>query len=332
VKSCIVHLGLHKTGSTGLQHWLATNRQALLTKGVLVPAAGGIRPEVAAHHNIAFQVNHDARFSPDKGGLEQLLSDLKQTTCEMAVISSEEFAFSAAQLARTTRLREAICSAGFRPRWLVYLRSLPAWLNSAYCEMVKDLRIEQRFGPWCKARGHTMLGFRAKEIVEALFTTGDRVDIRSYSIASGRGIATDFLETIGLSLESFGASEAPRVNRRSPLLWVELQRMLGRVLAANQFSQEGAAAVSVRAKKALPLLPKSDPYCGMSDDLAAEIEREIERPYTDILRMSGFPGQYADFFPRQSFRKNEYDPREASREQAQGLSRVFMQTIMDRLP
>ena len=57
-----VHIGLHKTGTTTLQHFLNDNEKELLTKDVLYPNAG--KPKKVfdyAHHNLAWQINRDKR-------------------------------------------------------------------------------------------------------------------------------------------------------------------------------------------------------------------------------------------------------------------------------
>lgn len=40
-RTAIVHVGVEKTGSTAIQHWLATNRARLLDRGILVPTRIG---------------------------------------------------------------------------------------------------------------------------------------------------------------------------------------------------------------------------------------------------------------------------------------------------
>jgi hypothetical protein len=69
-----VHCGLHKTGTTALQDFLAAQAATLARAGVLYPRAG--RPGVAGgQHNIAWRLAGDRRFDPAWGDLDALAAD-----------------------------------------------------------------------------------------------------------------------------------------------------------------------------------------------------------------------------------------------------------------
>ena len=90
IQSLIVHLGIHKTGSTAIQFYLWSKQRELREHGVLYPREG--RPLQTTiqfgHHSIAWAAT--GRTSVE-GTVERVMKELHEATDPMAVISSEEF-------------------------------------------------------------------------------------------------------------------------------------------------------------------------------------------------------------------------------------------------
>jgi len=71
----LLHVGLHKTGSTALQRFLANAAEELRVRGVLYPVSG--RPANSeGHHNIAWQMGGDRRFRSFAGTLDDVASEI----------------------------------------------------------------------------------------------------------------------------------------------------------------------------------------------------------------------------------------------------------------
>ena len=67
-KRLILHIGTHKTWTTALQILLAKNDRVLAKNNILFPVSGRLS-EHSGHHNIAWELNDEPRFSGDRGGL-----------------------------------------------------------------------------------------------------------------------------------------------------------------------------------------------------------------------------------------------------------------------
>ena len=86
----LLHVGLHKTGTTALQRFLSSAAAEFRAKGFLYPKSG--RPEETpdAQHNIAWQLGGDRRFRASAGSLDDLAVEISSFPGD-AIISSEDF-------------------------------------------------------------------------------------------------------------------------------------------------------------------------------------------------------------------------------------------------
>jgi len=92
-KKIYIHIGPHKTGTTTIQIGLFNNREVLLRKGILVPTAGDVFPNVCGNHNLVWELRGDDRFYPSAGLWKDLLQEITETKAEKIIITSEDFAF-----------------------------------------------------------------------------------------------------------------------------------------------------------------------------------------------------------------------------------------------
>ena len=89
-KTLYLHVGTHKTGTTAIQALLTTQSEAWAQGGLFVPRSGRIH-DLSGHHNVAWELNADARYRPAFGTLADLCEELKASPHAVAVISSEDF-------------------------------------------------------------------------------------------------------------------------------------------------------------------------------------------------------------------------------------------------
>lgn len=123
-----LHIGLHKTGTSSLQSFFASNRTVLEAGGYAIPKAGWMD---GAHHNIPLEILGKPKFDPTLGGLEAALPQIDAKP--NALLSSEEFEFL--DLAGVRRLKEGL---GERPvNVIVYLRRQDALIASTYAQQIK---------------------------------------------------------------------------------------------------------------------------------------------------------------------------------------------------
>lgn len=83
----VVHIGLHKTGTTSLQLALAQRRADLLAQGVLYPRAAAV--EAGGHLNLVWEGTRSWKHVPEAGGIEELIAEAKREKPEVLLISAE---------------------------------------------------------------------------------------------------------------------------------------------------------------------------------------------------------------------------------------------------
>lgn len=123
----VLHVGLHKTGTSAIQHFFWSHFEDLEKAGVLYPMAG--RPADSAlaygHHEIPWSLNKRWEHNPD--AIAMLRNEIMQSDAKLAIVSSEEFD----RLGRDhiLRLSEEL---PFPTRVLFYYRRQSAILDGVY--------------------------------------------------------------------------------------------------------------------------------------------------------------------------------------------------------
>jgi hypothetical protein len=127
----IVHIGQHKTGTTSLQHWLSTNREALAADGVCYPNA-------TIGHGVGHHLLKDLALNPEEGStevLDDLVAEIRQASNDsITILSSERLAtlHPAAFLQLLDRLSEFDVSV------LAVYRNPLSWCRSMWQEQIKQ--------------------------------------------------------------------------------------------------------------------------------------------------------------------------------------------------
>lgn len=130
-RTCYLHIGTHKTGTTSLQALLAANRELLASTGIYVPRVGCPSP-VSGHHNIAWELHADSRFDPRHGTLAQLLDELVSVRAPIVCISSEDFEYLHYRPDQLRPLAARLRAAGYDVKVVVFLRPQADYVESLY--------------------------------------------------------------------------------------------------------------------------------------------------------------------------------------------------------
>lgn len=293
MKECIIHAGTHKTGTTFIQARLAEARESLGRRGLHVPETG-TTPQLAAHHNLAFELNEDRRFRPQGGTLARFAASLDQVRPERLLLSSEGFLFFGRNPSRIARLRQPLVERGYQIVWLFYLRGFHEWLESAYSQHVQTGTTDLHFKDWL-SRKRTFPVYDPARYFGPFFETGDRVVFRSYALAK-KDLLGDFLTAVGLPGFDPGSGGASRLNSRPGALQMEFLRRV----AAHAFehcARKEARELMTRARRLCSKIPGEPSFSPMSGATARELYEETRGSYEECLRMAGVDIPFEEFFP-----------------------------------
>ena len=142
-KKLWLHIGVHKTATTAIQHSLLESTKSLREAGILYPVSGRV---MGAQHQLAWSLLEDvpAHYPASKLSTEQLISDFvaefAASECGQAIISSEDFclvdkhlpADRAQNLARLARLL-----SDFDVTVVVAVRAQADFINSCLKQAIK---------------------------------------------------------------------------------------------------------------------------------------------------------------------------------------------------
>lgn len=136
-KLLYVHIGPHKTGTTSLQHFLFSEREGLLSEGILFPCED-LGPWMT-QHRLAFALRGvpDRKAGDTPEAEDELRSILRQTqtsNAETIVLSAESLSFLRPEAIR--KLRDAFSDCDTRV--VLYARPQDQLLVSAFSQRVKS--------------------------------------------------------------------------------------------------------------------------------------------------------------------------------------------------
>lgn len=214
----LLHAGMHRTGSTDLQIFLADNREALAGRGVVYPG------ERRDHQDLAW-----ALLRGDADG-EDVLRLLPRRGAETAVLSAEDF-FVHEDLGWLKAVRRRV-----EVEVLVYLRRQDDWLNSWYNQHVKwpFQRRKSRMSP--QRFLASIEDFHWLDFETTLARWADALGEARVHVApveAGRGaegqvedVIDDFRARLGLDPAGL-RRQANRVNDSMPVHCLEIARHMG---------------------------------------------------------------------------------------------------------
>jgi hypothetical protein len=133
---CFIHAGTHKTGTTYLQDFLQSNADTLADDGLYIPRSGRVFP-FSGHHNIAWQLNCDARYEYVNGGLAELIDELASAQPPRVCLSSEDFEFLYKDPRALRYLRTKLRTLNYTVRIIFFLRPQADYAEAMYGEIVK---------------------------------------------------------------------------------------------------------------------------------------------------------------------------------------------------
>lgn len=139
-KKCLIHIGVHKTGSTSFQLSLSRVRQQLSDVGVLYPAQPDLLfDKFVAHHRIAATLtgqdfsSEAVEYGPS---LSELESAIRETEHDQLILSSESFSMPFSQNAEESPLVRMLLREGYKITVVALVRPQVELLQAAYVEGV----------------------------------------------------------------------------------------------------------------------------------------------------------------------------------------------------
>lgn len=140
MKTAVVHMGVHKTGTTAIQHWIGDNRMALARAGLKIP-------DIREDHNYNYFALAEALCVPaNDRSIEQKqvvrsFSDWLDGQDGNDILISTEYLDMAMNRQKMTPFVKFFERHDYTVRAVVFLRNPADQLNSSYAQQIKSLRV-----------------------------------------------------------------------------------------------------------------------------------------------------------------------------------------------
>jgi len=232
-KELILHIGLHKTGTSAIQQFLRDNSKNLEEQGILYPQ--GIVP-AGDHNPLAWCLVHERYFPRRKefyvenasmNHWRKLHEVVSQSSATRIILSGEDFSLidDPGQLA-------ALCEP-YDTRVIVYLRRQDQYLQSVYNQMVKSYEwsLTEPFEEFLLHHhlGDVMHYDRLLHRWANAFSR-ERIKVGVYDKSRlAHGLIADFAARSGVLLTENTCMPDTPVNQSLPHHFLEIKRILNRI-------------------------------------------------------------------------------------------------------
>lgn len=286
----VLHMGLHKTGTTYIQHNLEHHREALRSEGVLVPETGWATPEQQGPRNGALPGHQGFVAALRKGDtrpFDDLHTEIIGSGANTVLLSCENMLFP------TTPDREDLISAladhlgPFSATRIVLLARAPhAYLESFYRERVTA---EHRAG--CRSFEEFLVDYQSQltdlpGLLEPLESTFDvQAEIGDFdTLAQDDGLWPGFCRLAGLppDLAPIDATRYPSPDRAT----IGLLRMIHALVPDTTLRQSLIASVFAQSDRA------NDKLSLVSPRQRAAILQEFAARSAAFARTRGYTPDY----------------------------------------
>lgn len=236
-----LHIGLPKTGTTALQHFLYNNGEALKKHDICFPDFGLRYRSVGERKNGRFLIapvknedgslNHSVPVPEYEPTLDQI-AELAKTYGKILVTDEGIWNISRKRPDFWPKLRDDLAKRGLDLRVIIYLRRQDSFIESLYAQKIKETRKSYTFSEFL-ASEHAQnwpLDFAAGLDAISAVIGKENLIIRIYEKAQYQGkegtLFSDFLDIFGLSLSDGFTVEKELYHPSLSGTYLELKRLL----------------------------------------------------------------------------------------------------------
>jgi hypothetical protein len=196
-RTCYIHIGLHKTGSTAIQRLLTDHADRLAAAGVYRPQAA-TEQHRHNHSVLAGEINRPGSSGDAARRLSREIDEAGRPA--KVLITAEALSAHVAETHVRDALADLTAGLGYDRCIIAYVRPQPDAVNSRFTQLVKNWTWRSSFGAYFRRQ----LKQRALDYMTRFGPLLDderfRVIVRPYNgEVLSRGIAADFLAQLGLS-------------------------------------------------------------------------------------------------------------------------------------
>ena len=242
-----LHIGLPKTGTTALQHFLYNNDKALKEHDICFPDFGLRYPGVGTRKNGRFLIvpGKDANGNPDYsvpaaeyGPTLDKIADLSKTYGRIFLTDEGIWNISRKRSDFWPKLKADLADRGLDLKIIIYLRRQDSFIESLYAQKIKETKNSYTFFEFLESEhvSNWPLDYASGLDVLSAVVGKENLIIRLYEKTQYQGaehtLFSDFLDIFGLSLSDGFTVKKELYHPSLSGTYLELKRLLN-VLPKN---------------------------------------------------------------------------------------------------
>lgn len=330
MRTCTLHIGTPKAGSTTIQGFLRLNAERLLERGVLVPTIGDMTVSRSGMRLANALAHERDPLSPSSEAWRALDAQIGRSDRDL-VLSSEFFCLQFTRAGRVAFVTEFFRLRNIRLKVVIYVRDSVSYLNSLYTQGAKKLSVAESFDAWAEdaleKHGARHCYWRmVRHMVEA---EDVEVVARPLDNLSAGCLVRDFAGIIGHADLGAPDEAISRFRNVTPgARAIEASVRVARALRAEGASRPGRRVIrACRQELAAQTWPDA-PFVGPDARLAARITERFRAGNEAFAeRLWGAP--WASEVRTSDRTRNVFDPVHASREEVADID-AFVRSFVGR--
>ena len=304
---CYIHVGPHKSGTTSIQWFLQENRAELLERGYFVPESETKR---GAHHTLAEGFAGLDVGEHRQGLVSRSIRAIAETPATAIVISSEALEGLLRNRHHAKAFFDRIAALNLQPKFVLFPRNQPQWINSSYSSMVTNFRRSDSFQD--SASGFAISPDATfSRWIDLAETHNAELTARPFTkeILS-RGVIPEFLLSIGITSSQFRDHNVRRNKAVGPFTVSVAREVLRSISKELTWLQAKRCTVELAEYLRQKRITDSG-YCGLSTPMARHIEAEL-RSDNDAFAQRLWGKSWAEVFAAdvaEEFTPNDFEIR-----------------------
>lgn len=271
INEIILHVGLHKTGTSSIQHTLYKNRKFLIKQGFLYPSCWGANHSIPVYSifcdnpvkypmNIKDGLSHDEIKEKNNMYLDEFKKEVIKSTCKKIIISGEDI--SMLTIDNLNKLRLFLLPITENIKVILYVRHPVNWAVSAIQQKLKGgFTYTQSFSQVSRNVG------KMKDNINKFINvfSEKQLEVYEFEDAAKQGLIKHFLNSIGcthideintftqnVSMSLIGADILNYINEKAPMI-------INGVLNKKRLKQDFKSILNIRGPKFdIPLNDKNE--------------------------------------------------------------------------
>lgn len=275
MKTLFVHIGMHKTGTTSIQQFLADRESFLAERDFYYPRAGRIK--AGGHLNLVYELASNWKFQGKGSAWAALESELETVEQNQIVLSAENLSSFMKHEGLKDRVSELGEKIGARVVILAFVRPQYRMIDSLYAQNARTGYEYAKFDDyWRKALDKPLFDYA--NVLSSWVARFDVVKVGAFERhATSQGAIEQILRTMEVPRLDDSIASFPRHNERVSAKLVEfVRRSVEHLSSLTKNNKDKARFAKIVLKNCEQDGVGGDSFSGLDNEIASAIHNHFK--------------------------------------------------------